>query len=130
MIAGENLAYGFDTSLGVVNGWMASPTHRDNVLLPDYEEVGFGIANGEDYQGTENTVVVAMYGDPVVSINPTPAPVTQTPSTPPAANPEPVNSPAPVEINETTPDPEANETPAKADTELVGVGEDGDATPL
>ncbi len=109
LVAGENLAYGFDTSLGAVNGWMASPSHRDNILLPDYEEVGFGIANGENYQGGENTVVVAMYGDPVSGS----APAAAAPS-------EPVQS-APVvaqsEIAAETQSPlTAEETPAKEDT--------------
>lgn len=109
LVAGENLAYGFDTSQGVVNGWMASPSHRDNILLPDYEEVGFGIANGDNYQGNENTVVVAMYGDPAGG---SPAPVTTSPS-------EPVQS-APVvaqsEIEVKTQSPlTVEETPAKED---------------
>lgn len=65
-VAGENLAYGFDTSNGVVNGWMNSPSHRDNMLNGAFENVGFGIANGSDYQGGTNTVVVAHYGDPAV----------------------------------------------------------------
>ena len=62
--AGENLAYGFPSSKAVVKGWMDSPSHRANLLDSQYREVGFGIANGSDYQGNENTVVVAMYADP------------------------------------------------------------------
>lgn len=31
-IAGENLAKNFSTSAGVVDGWMNSPGHRDNIL--------------------------------------------------------------------------------------------------
>lgn len=97
LVAGENLAYGFDTSLGVVNGWMASQSHRDNVLLPAYEEIGFGIASGANYQGDENTVVVAFYGDPVVSTSPAAAPVQTTTPPEPAKN-------LPVElVSETTP---------------------------
>lgn len=107
LVAGENLAYGFDTSLGTVNGWMASPGHRDNILLPAYEEVGFGIANGASYQGNENTVVVAMYGDPVVSTNPPAAPVqTAPPSTPEVAPAEIVVETSPLVVET---------TPAKAD---------------
>lgn len=71
-MAGENLAYGFDTSSGVISGWMNSPGHRDNMLNAGYEDVGFGIANGSNYQGGQNTVVVAMYGDPVASSSPPP----------------------------------------------------------
>ncbi len=84
LVAGENLAYGFDTSLGVVNGWMASQSHKDNILLPAFEEIGFGIANSTNFQGGENTVVVAFYGDPVNTVNPPlAAPVQVSPPPPP-----------------------------------------------
>ena len=74
LVAGENLAYGFDTSSGVINGWMNSPSHRDNMLNSAFEQVGFGIANGSNYQGGPNTVVVAHYGDPAVSTQSSPPP--------------------------------------------------------
>jgi len=60
-IAGENLAKGFNTSSGVVAGWMASPTHRDNVLNSAYKDVGYAVVNGR-LSGSETTLVVAMYG--------------------------------------------------------------------
>jgi len=60
-IAGENLAKGFNTSSGVVDGWMASPTHRDNVLNSSYKDVGYAVVNGR-LSGSETTLVVAMYG--------------------------------------------------------------------
>jgi hypothetical protein len=65
---GENLAYGFNDSSALVNGWMNSVEHRANVLNADYQDVGFGIANASNFQssGTE-TVVVAMYGKPVTA---------------------------------------------------------------
>jgi len=61
--AGENLAYGFSTSEQVVNAWMNSAEHRANVM-GNFAEVGFGYANGDDYQHGKNTVVVAFYGLP------------------------------------------------------------------
>ena len=65
--AGENLAYGFVTSNDAVNGWMNSSTHRTNLLDVNYTEVGFGYANSTDYNKSgEETVVVAMYGKPLV----------------------------------------------------------------
>lgn len=66
--AGENLAYGFSTSDEAVTGWMNSPGHRANILNGAYQEVGFGIANGANYQGDEETVVVAMYAQPVPTV--------------------------------------------------------------
>lgn len=63
--AGENLAYGFATSSNVVSGWMNSQTHRENLLDSSYSEVGFGIANAENYQSDgKETIVVAMYAKP------------------------------------------------------------------
>ncbi|HVX93179.1 MAG TPA: CAP domain-containing protein, partial [Candidatus Dojkabacteria bacterium] len=38
--AGENLAKGFQTSEGVVQAWMASPTHRENLLSGNYKDIG------------------------------------------------------------------------------------------
>jgi uncharacterized protein YkwD len=63
--AAENLAYGFDTSVSTVSGWMNSPLHRKNMLDSKLSEVGFGIANSSDYQGSgPQTLVVAMYARP------------------------------------------------------------------
>ena len=92
--ARENLAYGFritttNTStneIGVIDGWMASPTHKENLLNSKFTEVGFGIANAESYQGlSQQTIVVAMYGAPLVT-----APSTQ--STKPATTTTPATS--------------------------------------
>jgi hypothetical protein len=80
--AGENLAYGFDTSAGVVNGWMNSAGHRANILESSYEDVGFGIKNGNNYQGSPNTVVVAHYGDPVKQTATAPTTTSKSSSTP------------------------------------------------
>lgn len=63
--AGENLAYGFNSSSETIVGWMNSPTHRENLLDADYTEVGFGFANAKDFnRAGPETVVVAMYGTP------------------------------------------------------------------
>lgn len=63
--AGENLAYGFNSSKDTVVGWMNSPSHRENMLDTSYTEVGFGFANARDFNGSgPETVVVAMYGLP------------------------------------------------------------------
>ncbi len=38
----ENIAAGFETETGVMNGWMASEGHRDNILDPRAEDFGLG----------------------------------------------------------------------------------------
>lgn len=64
--AGENLAYGFNSGSETVNGWMNSETHRTNMLDSSYTEVGFGFANAKNFNKSgPETVVVAMYGQPL-----------------------------------------------------------------
>ena len=60
-VAGENLAEGYDTSGAVVNAWMASATHRANIMRKDFTEVGYAILNG-NLQGQDTTLVVQMFG--------------------------------------------------------------------
>lgn len=66
--AGENLAYGFGNANQVINGWMSSPEHRDNILGKNYQDVGFGVASSSDYLGKgPAVVVVAEYGQPATA---------------------------------------------------------------
>ncbi|MBI1982060.1 MAG: hypothetical protein HYY87_00905 [Candidatus Levybacteria bacterium] len=65
--AGENLARGFTKSEEIVDAWMQSTTHRDNLLSQNYENVGFYAAQGR-LLGEETTLVVAMFGSK--NINP------------------------------------------------------------
>lgn len=69
--AGENLAYGFSDGAEVSAAWMNSPAHKANVL-GDYTEVGFGIASSANFQGGQNTIVVAHYAKPRSTIAATP----------------------------------------------------------
>ncbi|MBV9132364.1 MAG: CAP domain-containing protein [Chloroflexi bacterium] len=49
---GENIAGGYSTPEAVVAGWMASPGHRENILSPEFTEIGIGIASGSGQFGT------------------------------------------------------------------------------
>jgi len=40
--AGENIAMGFATPQAVVDAWMASPSHRKNILSESFTQVGVG----------------------------------------------------------------------------------------
>ncbi len=63
--AGENLAFGFNSSESIMNGWMNSPEHRINVLDDVFTQVGFGIAKSPNFQGHgPETIVVAEYAEP------------------------------------------------------------------
>ncbi len=59
--AGENLAKNFSESEDVVQAWYDSVTHRDNMLSPNYDHIGFAIVNGT-LDGYETTIVVQMFG--------------------------------------------------------------------
>lgn len=59
--AGENLARGFTKSDEIAEAWMKSPSHRDNLLSQNYEDIGFSTAQGK-LLGEETTLVVAVFG--------------------------------------------------------------------
>ncbi len=64
VFAGENLAEGFLNADTAMTAWMNSKTHKDNVLRPEFTEVGFGVITGR-YQGRENnTIIVAHFATP------------------------------------------------------------------
>ncbi|MYZ07519.1 CAP domain-containing protein [Streptomyces sp. SID2999] len=46
---GENVAYGYATPEQVMDGWMNSPGHRENILNCSYKEIGVGLAQPGDY---------------------------------------------------------------------------------
>ena len=77
--AGENLARNFATSVAVVEAWMASPSHKANLLNANYEDIGMAAVNGT-LLGEETTLVVQMFG--TVQVASTPKPSKPTPSTP------------------------------------------------
>ncbi len=74
--AGENLAKNFLFSNGVVDAWMNSTTHRDNLLKREYTEVGYAIVNGT-LNGEQTTLVVQEFGKPMASSNPFTPPAVQ-----------------------------------------------------
>lgn len=59
--AGENLAIGYDNTVELQNAWMNSPDHRENILNPNYREIGI-VAINRIYQGNNTTIVVEEFG--------------------------------------------------------------------
>lgn len=91
--AGENLARDFASPEAVVAAWMASPTHKDNILNPNYREIGLAVVDG-NLGGVETTLVVQHFATPVVA-------VAQKPAVPPQVPEEAVaveETPVPVEV--------------------------------
>lgn len=62
-VAGENLARDFMNSDDMMSAWMASPTHRANIVSNKYSEIGIAVVDGT-LQGYETTLVVQMFGTP------------------------------------------------------------------
>lgn len=59
--AGENLAIGFLDSEEVFKGWLESPSHKNNILNPNYKDIGIAVLKG-DFSGNDTTVVVQLLG--------------------------------------------------------------------
>ena len=113
--AGENLARDFSDSTSVVNAWMGSPSHRENLLSDKYSNIGVAVVDGT-LQGVETRLVVQMFGTP------TPAPIAQVipqaqaQQAQPQTQPQPqVQQPAPATAQIT---PVEEETPVPAETAL------------
>jgi hypothetical protein len=63
VVAGENLAITNQSTQNVINGWLNSTTHRDNLLSDTYRQFGIGMATYGDYKEHKNTyVITAFYG--------------------------------------------------------------------
>lgn len=61
--AGENLARDFDDSKSTVDGWMASTSHRENMLSSKYQDIGVAVVTGS-LNGRDTTIVVQLFGYP------------------------------------------------------------------
>jgi uncharacterized protein YkwD len=63
---GENLAWGsgaLATPNALVNAWMNSPPHRENLLADDYREVGMGVVYGTpSNQASDGVTVTTDFG--------------------------------------------------------------------
>lgn len=78
-VAGENLARDFYDTESMLKAWMNSPTHRENIVNSQYQEIGIGVVNGV-LNGVKTTLVVQHFATPT----PQQSQVTQTPTSPQA----------------------------------------------
>jgi len=61
--AGENLAMNFLDSEEVINGWLNSPSHKENLLNKDYKDIGIAVLSGDfNNEGINRILVVQMFG--------------------------------------------------------------------
>lgn len=61
--AGENLARDFANSSEVVQAWLNSPTHRDNLLNGKFTQMGLAVVSGS-LKGFNTTLVVQIFATP------------------------------------------------------------------
>jgi len=60
-VAGENLGIGFLDSEEIYLAWDNSPSHKANLLNPEYQDIGIAVLSG-DFNGSQTTVVVQLFG--------------------------------------------------------------------
>ena len=58
---GENIAVGQRDVAEVMQGWMDSPGHRENIMKPDYTHLGSGVATG-DFKGQQSIYWTQNFG--------------------------------------------------------------------
>jgi len=64
ILIGENLAMGnFESDSDLVNAWMKSKGHRDNILNSNYTEIGVALARGQ-FEGKDILMAVQHFGTP------------------------------------------------------------------
>jgi len=62
---GENLALGnFESDKALVQAWMDSPGHRQNILNPNYQEIGIAVQKDE-FEGRTTWLSVQHFGRPL-----------------------------------------------------------------
>jgi len=61
----ENLAVHYQTAEAAQGSWMASPSHRANIMNPAFVDLGVGIARGV-FEGADTLFVVEHFGQPFV----------------------------------------------------------------
>ena len=107
--AGENIAAGQQTAEEVVEGWMNSTGHRENILNPDFTEIGIGYELLENDTGSVNYnhYWTQVFGTPLNSNN---SGGSDDQSNPPE---EQNSEPTPIEDNSSnsTPEPENSDSP-------------------
>ena len=78
---GENIAWGtgsYGTPRQVMNGWVHSAGHRENILTAAYSELGIGYLPGQTFQGYDGATLWSQeFGlrTPALSATSTPKPV-------------------------------------------------------
>lgn len=103
--AGENLARDFSNANSAVDAWMASPSHKENLMSSKYTEIGVAVVEG-DLNGVDTTIIVQLFG---TQTSQSQVPIAQANTTLPSPTKTPVaaivQSPTPTLTLTPTPEP-------------------------
>ena len=102
--AGENLARDFSNASSAVDAWMNSPTHRENILNPNYREIGIGVVEGS-LAGADTTIIAQFFGTALSGAPAIPVAKAKETATNPPSLMAAVSSPAPTVTPSPTPLP-------------------------
>ena len=110
LFAGENLAKDFGSTDRLISAWMASTTHKENIVNPKYKEIGIAVVPAT-LSGSETVLVVQLFGTPSnggtlttappPSVIPKPAEIAKIETIEPEPTPVPeviLSTPAPQEV--------------------------------
>ena len=61
--AGENLAIDFQNPVRAIPAWMDSPSHRENILNSNYQDIAIVSTTGT-MNGQQTTIIIQMFGQP------------------------------------------------------------------
>jgi uncharacterized protein YkwD len=62
VIAGENLAKGYYNPEELIKDWLASPSHKENIMYRDYSETGISIIDTDNM----GIIVVQIFAKPII----------------------------------------------------------------
>lgn len=127
---GENLAMDFATASAVVQAWMDSQTHRDNIVNTKFEDQGMGSVFGLFEPGHNSILITNTFGallksvtQPTVAPAATPPPEPET-QIPPPPIPDPVEEPI---VEKVTQEPATPPSPPALDD---GIGPRSSSIPV
>lgn len=116
--AGENLARDFPDAPSAISAWMASPTHKENILSPNYKEIGIGVVEG-NLAGADTTIIVQFFGTKLGDTLPIqPVAKATTPKPVISASPNPSQIPVIAQANPTPKPPSLNQASLIASSKI------------
>jgi uncharacterized protein YkwD len=62
VIAGENLAKGYYNPEELIKDWLASPSHKENIMYRDYTETGISIIDTDNM----GIIIVQIFAKPII----------------------------------------------------------------